>query len=425
MLIITWLLSIGTYWLALIPATILIVLLGYMVSARQFDSWKEEWSYLIRQVAFLWAWSLFIVGSWSFGDVIGDQDYWWIWLVWVQILWWIIAIVWKKKEAITLFHRWYYLSSILVFIWIGWDIWRSELIGLIASWWRLTIGLYAFIIFVMWWIGYRYDNHLENLLWIYVLVELVYLVMIEAWDSRMIWVLLSMLGLLLVTRYLHWFQRTATKFVPIRDEDQEDFYALLYDTPKVSNTPQKTNIFSFLDPLGQRMFDSRALVISTIAITMTVLLAATMIRVSGQLLANQLISLYAIMFTYCGWWIITRQRSDDWHRWRWITLVWVITLLYFTIVQWFGSESLIIVIASVPISIWLSWFLLYEAIWMQKPLFDMADRRAWLSGVVLITILISILFFRLPFSNQLIFALLCMYLWVQGMIIRYTRRASE
>lgn len=422
-LIIIWLLSIGVYWLALIPATILIVLLGYMISSRQIDSRKEEGQYLMRQIAFLWAWSLFIVGSWSFGDIVWDQNYRWLGLVGVQIVWWFVTIVRKKNETKKLFHRWYYLSSGLVLIWIWWDVWWREFLQLIASRWWLTIGLYSFIIFVLWWIGYSHDKFLEKLVWIYLIVEILYFVMIQLWSSRMIGVLLCMLVLLLLTWYLHSFQHTASGFIPLRDEDQEDFYALLYDTPLEVPTINEKNALTFLDPLGQRMFDNKRLVVTSIALSMTLLLAGTIVRVSGQLSVNQLISMYAILFTYCGWWIITRQWSVDWHRWRWITLVGIITVLYFTVVQRLGSESVMLLTASVPISIWLSFFLLYESNWMQQPLFGIEDRKAWLSWIVLITILVSILFFRLPLSNQLVFALLCMYLWVQGMITRYTRRS--
>lgn len=424
-LIIIWLISIGVYWLALIPATILIVLLGYMISSRQFESWREEWKFLLRQWAFLWAWSLFIVWVRTFGDIVWNQNYRWIGLVWIQIAWWLVAIVLQKYSAVSFFHWWYYLNSILVFVGIWWQTSWSELIQLIASWWWLTIGVYAFIVFVVGSLWYQYNAMLKQLLRTYILIELLYFVLVALWSSVMIWVLLSMLLLLLVLWCLHDFQKYWVWKVYTTYEDQEDFYTLLYgkSTPIVQK--QSRSGIQFLRPLLEWMYENKKLVLFSIAISMTVLLLWAFWYVGWRMSSVYLVSIYAIIFTYCGGWVITRQWSNEWHRWRRITLVWVLFTIYLTLTQRLGNETTILLVASVPISIWISLFLLYETAGMRAPLLDEEDRRAWLSGIMLVVVLISILFFQLPFSNQLIFALLSMYWWVQWMILRYIWKSVE
>jgi hypothetical protein len=168
--------------------------------------------------------------------------------------------------------------------------------------------------------------------------------------------------------------------------------------------------------------ENKTLIASSIAIVMTILIWLSILRSSMYLEWNKLVGLYAILFTYCGWRLITRQRSDVRHWGRWISLAWVLTVLYLSVVIWFGVDILYILPAWILISIALWVFLIYESSFLSVPLFGREDRRVWMRGMVWLTIINVFLFIKLPFSFQLTFALMCMYLGVQWVLIWYVMK---
>jgi hypothetical protein len=89
-----------------------------------------------------------------------------------------------------------------------------------------------------------------------------------------------MFVLLLIIWYFHEFQQTATRYIPTRDEDQEDFYELLYGVPVTPKPIQGSGWLAFINPIGQRMYDNKKLVIMSLAVSMTILLVGTMLRVA-------------------------------------------------------------------------------------------------------------------------------------------------
>lgn len=427
-LVIGALIALGVYWLSLIPILFLVVLLGYGLSTRQIDSRKLEWKYMLRQFLLLGAWSMILVWVRSLSDVIGDQRYRTMALILWQVVLWLGSIVLQFDDGKQIFHRWYYLSSILFFVTIGWDMERSTMLQLVASWWRLTIWLYAFLYYVLWSIGYSAWKSIGWLLYGYILVECIYIIMIEISSYRMIWVLVFMLLLLLLAWQTHLVTTTSTSVSVVQDDKEDEFMNLLYGEKAPVPSYSSNNIEStwivkrWIAPI---LNENKTLIASSIAIVMTILIWLSILRSSMALEWNKLIGLYAILFTYCGWRLITRQRSDVWHWWRWISLAWVLMVLYLSVVIWFGADIVYILPAWILISIGLWVFLIYESAYLSVPLFGREDRRVRMRGMIGLTIINVFLFIRLPFSFQLTFALMCMYLGVQWVLIWYVMRSKS
>lgn len=427
-IVIAALIALGVYWLSLVPVLFLVVLLWYSLSARQIDSWKSEWKYMLRQFLLLGAWSMIVVWIWSFSDIIGDQRYWTMGLILLQVILWLWSVVLQSDDGKQIFHRWYYLSSVLFFVTIGKDLDWDTLLQLVASWWWLTIWLYAFLYYVLWTVWYQAWKNIGWLLYAYILVECIYVIMMEMWSSRMVWVLIFMLLLLLLAWQTHVVSTTSPSVSILQDDEEEEFMDLLYGEKEhvpsySSNGLENTWIYKrWLAPI---LSENKTLIASSIAIVMTVLIWLSVIRSSLYIEWNKLIGLYAILFTYCGWRLITRQRSDVWNWWRWISLIWVLIVLYLSVVTVFGSNILYVLFAWIAVSIVLWVFLIYESNFLSIPLFGTEDRRVWMRGMVGLTIINTLLFIKLPFSFQLTFALMCMYLGVQWVLIWYVMKSEN
>ena len=77
--------------------------------------------------------------------------------------------------------------------------------------------------------------------------------------------------------------------------------------------------------------DYQHLIAMSIAVMMTITMAVTIIRVTDGVRGVDLMSLYAIVFTYIAGWLTTRQRSEVWHRGRRISLIGVLSVAYMTV----------------------------------------------------------------------------------------------
>lgn len=418
--LVIWLLvAIGAYWLALVPVVILVVLLGYGLSARQIDSRKQEGQHLMRQFLLVWAWSMMIVGLWSLGDIIGEQLYRAWGLVVAHVCLWILAHVLEYEDGKSLFHRGYYLSAWLVAVTLWQEVTLLGALKIWALWWWLTIGIYAFVVFVLGGIWYSSSPIVGKLLYGLILAEIVYSVMIQTWGHRMIAVLLLMLLLLLLAQQTHAYVTHIPTPLHSRNESEDAFYEALYGEQALYvETPERPGLIE-IRWLSDLVTQHQWLIAWSVAVTMTVLLVITMVRTVGEVTPPVLLSLYAILFTYCGGWLITRQWSTAWHRGRWVSLVWVLWVLYLTVTKVFGSDIVYVLLAGIMISIGVSLFLLYESRVMEVPLFDYYDRRVWLWWVVWLMIINSVMFLRIPLSIQFIFALLCVYLGIQGVLVWY------
>ncbi len=413
-------------WIALIP---LLWWVALMLFASPKDSTAESktlWiNRLLQDHTITLARILIMVWLWWFLDVL---TWWslevWLWLLGINLLFWLWSYIFGYKDWREVFHYWWYFASLLFLVSLS-RLWEySMVLDMLVIWCSITMAVYAFLVFVLWAVDQTVWKSLHYPLFITFNCCIVYL--IYHYTQQNIWLSLAWAqAYLLIVYGFIWQVLYDYQWLDWYNNDDDLFRHIL-------SGQTITRFTRSLSPKTLEIYDDIRWFFSTIwSASKWVMWLLNIALVLGQVVLFlyhindgvghwDYVWFWAWVLLFFGSFILLRSIWFARKLQRIIAFVLLNIALYMTIIALFGNDIIFIV------WLWVLRTVINSIVIIQRHFFDVRgilldeDVSYWILWIIITSLCNLYFMIRMPLSFQVIFSMICLYIWIQVVLIRYS-----
>lgn len=354
-----------------------------------------------------------------------------IWLLWTNLVLWIVSYVLKYQDGKEVFHYWRYFASILLAISIA----RLGAFELLFDMFLLrlacTMAVYAFLVFVLAVVIDQPPKSLQYPLFITFNCCILYLIYYYTQQDLGLSLAVAQWYLLLIYSGIwHMVYNQNTNWLVYHDDEDELFRHVL-SWQKITRFNKKTTdaTIALIDDLRQFLVEVTSwnkVLIWLLNIWLVIGQVTVFILAMQNIPASvDFIWLWAWVILFWASFVLLRSIWFSYKLQRVVAFVVINLALYLTIIAVFGNNIIYIV------GLGIIWTVVNALLVMQHRVLDVYNyltkkdyfyRIIWIGAISLCNIYFMI---RLPLSLQLVFSLICFYIGIQAFMIRYALRAIK
>ncbi len=417
----------GIWRVALIPLLIWVWLMLY-ASPKKNDEGNTSLSMneFFQEHVVTLSWIMIMIWLRWFLDVVA----WWsslmIWagLVLLNLILRIWSYIFKYEDGTQVFHYGWYLSSILLFVSLGRMAPYQILLDCMIGWLSVTMAVYAFLIFVLWSVGLVKDRSLHYPLFITFNCCILYLV--YYYTQQTLWLSLVVAQWYLLVLYaLIWRVMDWTEATWYTTNEWDDLFKHILSWQTITRFKKRVvawpvelihDIQNFLEAIPSKSKSILGLFNVILVFGQTALFVFRMR--DWAMWIDQLRFWLGVWFFFVSFLLL----RSIWYAYKFqriVAFVIINVALYLSIIALFGNNVVYIV------WIWIIWTIVNSLLIFHRGFFDQKnilndDDILYRIGGTVVTTCCNLYFMMLlPLSLQLVFSLICLYIWIQVFLIRY------
>jgi len=407
--------AIWFWYVGFIPLLVFVISIIYYISGISFKSrWKNILQkyglFLARIVVMLW-----LFGVLKFFDISNLDTS--LFLIALNVLLRILSYLFKYNDWKSIAQVWYYTAVIwlLSFIWVSYGF--SSFFSAFTMLWALSLAVISFITFVVW-IKYEIENYMKYALFVFLLGSL-WLSLYSKVENIYIFLLISVVALGLLYAYIY---HILSHKPPTENEVKEISVRRILAWERVlkdasSDRIWSHKIYTFVNdaPLMVRYFLEWVNIVvilmliylyfqNALALQWSIeqifywLITAGFVtnvfllkKIDYTSIAQRLLTFVVINFAI----YISLFSAFQWDIWR-IVFLWIVRNIFCAMMVFHAHKT----------KVW---------IYLKK-----IDYLFWIFTTILALIVNVVLLVQTEIVGQLLFPIILLYVWVQGMVLFYS-----